>query len=969
MIIRSFLPSHRSDRKHNAPGTSQPPNAPLSLSSASSNSSTYSSNASAAPSLSTTPASAPSAPVPVTLRLNRPLGQGTFSSVWLAEDLSPISLLLRSRKSLKDMKRKSTKDLRAKRLSSKAGEKGTERRDGKLKSISSLTSTSSLMRRLRGGVSGTRPGGTSASSAGPSAENQPSSAIVSMGRHGTLMPSPFLPPESVPAVPGLPPSLIPGNRTSSSSPSAVSSRTLGLALPAHPHYHSNEEHQRVSSASSAQSVFLEFTDHHLGSGYRSPPPISPNFFPGSDSVPVLTLGVHNNSGGQGASVSRASSLSLKSSESSDEGGSGSSGAGVLRTGSTRSTFSTRSAQDVNTFSPNQDESVSRTSSTRSSVQRSRWSKLSTRLVAVKLTSRGVIEEREKVAGKVLSRVEKMEDEERERRRERERDRTRVSFVREVEVLKFRLLHRDPRLGFCTCCSLTLERSLPLFRFFPFEHISHPNITPLLSHLTTRTHHLLVLPYLPGGDLLGLVNDEDTWNHLGESTLRRIFAELCKAVGWMHGVGLVHRDIKLENILLTVPLSPASALLADGSVSVPGSAFTAGGGGIVLTDGSTTTSSPTSYSFASSGSMPDSPTSFAFGKNTNMPAVLPTPPHPLVKLTDFGLSRFIDPASPLLTTRCGSEAYAAPELVVGGGRAGVANSSIRSPWFEEDREAGYNVDGYGSTGGYDARETDAWACGVVLYALVARKLPFGEGPGESLGGGRISGEGGGGAPFSPQERKQWLMKIARGEWEWPVYGDDELLPSSPSASADADAGRELGGCKLVCSAGAKRVVQKLLVRDPNRRKRIKDLWDDEWVAGGLNSGSTLDACAVEGLPSGSDAILDASRPQELDYLSPGLPEYSPMSFVPTFSRMGTMPVFPAEFGAESIAKTSSSGSSYDDSANGDEDLFDNDRRENGEDTGSQTADEEEELEDEEEDGEGWLVDKDGINNIARSEVPR
>ncbi|KAF5353174.1 hypothetical protein D9757_012659 [Collybiopsis confluens] len=790
-------------QEHNAPGTSQPPNAPLSLSSASSNSSTYSSNASAAPSLSTTPASAPSAPVPVTLRLNRPLGQGTFSSVC-------------------------------------------------------------LMRRLRGGVSGTRPGGTSASSAGPSAENQPSSAIVSMGRHGTLMPSPFLPPESVPAVPGLPPSLIPGNRTSSSSPSAVSSRTLGLALPAHPHYHSNEEHQRVSSASSAQSVFLEFTDHHLGSGYRSPPPISPNFFPGSDSVPVLTLGVHNNSGGQGASVSRASSLSLKSSESSDEGGSGSSGAGVLRTGSTRSTFSTRSAQDVNTFSPNQDESVSRTSSTRSSVQRREGEG----------SREGV-----KSGGE-------MEDEERRWRMRRGRG-------------------RGIERGFGYCI-VTLAWVF---------HISHPNITPLLSHLTTRTHHLLVLPYLPGGDLLGLVNDEDTWNHLGESTLRRIFAELCKAVGWMHGVGLVHRDIKLENILLTVPLSPASALLADGSVSVPGSAFTAGGGGIVLTDGSTTTSSPTSYSFASSGSMPDSPTSFAFGKNTNMPAVLPTPPHPLVKLTDFGLSRFIDPASPLLTTRCGSEAYAAPELVVGGGRAGVASSSIRSPWFEEDREAGYNVDGYGSTGGYDARETDAWACGVVF----------------------------------PQERKQWLMKIARGEWEWPVYGDDELLPSSPSASADADA------------------VESW--EDANWRKRIKDLWDDEWVAGGLNSGSTLDACAVEGLPSGSDAILDASRPQELDYLSPGLPEYSPMSFVPTFSRMGTMPVFPAEFGAESIAKTSSSGSSYDDSVNGDEDLFDNDRRENGEDTGSQTADEEEELEDEEEDGEGWLVDKDGINNIARSEVPR
>ncbi|KAJ3994685.1 kinase-like protein, partial [Lentinula boryana] len=298
-----------------------------------------------------------------------------------------------------------------------------------------------------------------------------------------------------------------------------------------------------------------------------------------------------------------------------------------------------------------------------------------------LTSRGVIEERERVPGQVLSRQEKMEEEE----RARERDRTRVSFVREVEVMK---------------------------------HISHPNITPLLSHLTTRTHHVLVLPYLPGGDLLGLVNDEN-WNNLGENTLRRIFSELCKAVGWLHGVGLVHRDIKLE---------------------------------------------------------------------TNIQPALPTPPQPLIKLTDFGLSRFIDPAKPLLTTRCGSEAYAAPELVV--------------------------------SGGYDARETDAWACGVVLYALVARRLPFGEGPGETLGVGKISGEGGDERSFSPMQRRQWLMKIARGEWHWPEVEsetDPRLLTNS-----------ELRGAGLVHSIGAKRAVGQLLVRDPSRRARVKDLWNDQWV---------------------------------------------------------------------------------------------------------------------------------------------
>lgn len=90
-------------------------------------------------------------------------------------------------------------------------------------------------------------------------------------------------------------------------------------------------------------------------------------------------------------------------------------------------------------------------------------------------------------------------------------------------------------------------------------------------------------------------------------------------------------------------------------------------------------------------------------------------------------------APLLSTRCGSEAYAAPELVISGRR-------------------------------YDGRETDAWACGVVLYALCARRLPFGEGVVSPGLGGRIGREGG--TREGVGARRHWLMCIARGEYEWP-----------------------------------------------------------------------------------------------------------------------------------------------------------------------------------------------------------
>ncbi|KAL7282948.1 hypothetical protein ACG7TL_002366 [Trametes sanguinea] len=275
-------------------------------------------------------------------------------------------------------------------------------------------------------------------------------------------------------------------------------------------------------------------------------------------------------------------------------------------------------------------------------------------------------------------------------------RSRVSFVREVEVLR---------------------------------HIAHPSIVSYLHSFSTPSHHCLVLEHVAGGELLELVDDPVRHAQLDEPLVRRIWGELCKAVAWMHSVGLVHRDIKLENILLT-------------------------------TD----------------------------------PFTRPLPSSSLIKLTDFGLSRFIDPAQPLLTTLCGSESYAAPELVMG------------RP--------------------YDGRETDAWACGVVLYALATRRLPFDPPP--------PPGAAAAGIPHENQmkmeaewevqrrkrgERRALLVRIAKCEYSWPE--------PEPSAPGDVREG-EASGAMLAQSEGIRRMVGRLLVRDPAKRTRVADLWEDEWM---------------------------------------------------------------------------------------------------------------------------------------------
>ncbi|KAJ1310559.1 hypothetical protein OPQ81_007289 [Rhizoctonia solani] len=247
------------------------------------------------------------------------------------------------------------------------------------------------------------------------------------------------------------------------------------------------------------------------------------------------------------------------------------------------------------------------------------------------------------------------------------DRTRISFVREVEVLR---------------------------------HISHPSIVAYLHSFTTPTHHCLVVEHIGGGELFDLINKEENQNKMSETLLRRLWGELCRAVGWMHSVALVHRDIKLENILLT-----------------------------------------------------------------SNPFTNPVPPltTPLLKLTDFGLSRFIDPDNPKLTTRCGSEEYAAPEIIMG------------TP--------------------YDGRETDAWACGVVLFALCTGVLPFADPAGASPAPSTHS------AHSPTQARRSYLLRIAQCQYD----------------------PRELG-------EGARRIVGRLLVRSPEKRAKIAELWSDPWMRG-------------------------------------------------------------------------------------------------------------------------------------------
>lgn len=235
---------------------------------------------------------------------------------------------------------------------------------------------------------------------------------------------------------------------------------------------------------------------------------------------------------------------------------------------------------------------------------------------------------------------------------------------------------------------------------------HPSLMRLIAwSLDEQVHKraLFVLPYCSGGDLFDLVAKHRS--KMQPMLVRRLFADVCSAVVFLHKHLIVHRDIKLENVLLDVPVAQILSM-----------------------------AEPNQYA------------------------------GPLAILTDLGLARKIDAENPMLTTRCGSDDYVPPEIMMG------------QP--------------------YDGRETDSWALGVLLYAMMEGRLPFDAPPHMQ------SYEG-------PRTRLRTAHRIARVDWGW--YKRKELGPGD----------LEWQGGKEVVDGCLKRRQQRRLAADTLQIPWVRD----------------------------------------------------------------------------------------------------------------------------------------------------
>ncbi|XP_068576347.1 citron rho-interacting kinase isoform X2 [Cebidichthys violaceus] len=103
--------------------------------------------------------------------------------------------------------------------------------------------------------------------------------------------------------------------------------------------------------------------------------------------------------------------------------------------------------------------------------------------------------------------------------------------------------------------------------------SSPWIPQLLNAFQDKEHVYLAMEYLPGGDLMSLLNRYE--DQFDESMAQFYLAELVEAIHAVHQLGYVHRDVKPENVLIDrtghiklADFGSAARLTANKTVAVP-----------------------------------------------------------------------------------------------------------------------------------------------------------------------------------------------------------------------------------------------------------------------------------------------------------------------------------------------------------------------------------------------------------------
>ncbi|ANZ74877.1 BA75_02227T0 [Komagataella pastoris] len=186
-----------------------------------------------------------------------------------------------------------------------------------------------------------------------------------------------------------------------------------------------------------------------------------------------------------------------------------------------------------------------------------------------------------------------------------------------------------------------------------KRLDHPNVTRLYEYINNEdsSYCYLILELVRGGEIF---NQIIKYTYLSEDVSRHIITQLAQAVNYLHQeIGIIHRDLKPENLLFEpipyIQSSPeevrAHKRESDDAKKVDEGKFTEGSGGAEIG---------------------------------------------VIKVCDFGLSKYLLTGSSKTKTPCGTIGYTAPEI-------------IRDEFYS------YKI--------------DIWAIGCILYTCLCGFPPF------------------------------------------------------------------------------------------------------------------------------------------------------------------------------------------------------------------------------------------------------
>lgn len=93
---------------------------------------------------------------------------------------------------------------------------------------------------------------------------------------------------------------------------------------------------------------------------------------------------------------------------------------------------------------------------------------------------------------------------------------------------------------------------------------HSNIVKLIDLFETEKHYYVVMEYMKGKDLFDFLQARDF--NLSELMVKRIILQLILGVRYLHSFGIVHRDLKLENVMMSDGSDTAVPKIVDFGLS-------------------------------------------------------------------------------------------------------------------------------------------------------------------------------------------------------------------------------------------------------------------------------------------------------------------------------------------------------------------------------------------------------------------